>query len=223
VILGGFLGKPSVYEEMREALQIFSGAPVRTVSLSYADWVSAVSKRGWKMILQKLHRLILGAVGPEKEPGVILVGHSAGGVMGRLYLSPDPFEGHRFAGHEHVRHLITLGSPHKNVRGARIRRWVDRTYPGAYYSPSVTYTTVSGRALLGDPRGDVRNRIAFSVYRHLSGLGEQWGDGLVPLSSARLDGAKNLVLEDVGHAPVGGSRWYGTREVVKMWWSQLNL
>ena len=206
---------------MRNTLQELTGKPARVVPVPASDWLGAVTARGWEKILLRLHRAILHQTESQPEKRVILVGHSAGGVMGRLYLSPTPFRGHSFAGLENVEHLITLGSPHKNVRGARMRRWVDRTYPGAHFSPQTRYSTVAGRVLKGDRRGELKCRIAHSLYRDLSGDGTEWGDGLVPLSSARLDGADNHVLDGVRHAPIGGGIWYGTPEVVREWWGRL--
>jgi len=217
------MSTPSMYQEMRDTLQGLTGAPVHVAPVSYIDWAVSVSRYGWKNILLKLHRVVLDQSDSVNDPGLILVGHSAGGVMARLYLSPEPFAGLRFAGLERVRHLITLGSPHGNVRGAPMRRWVNRQYPGAFFSPGVGYTTVAGRALQGDRGGKAKSRIAHTLYYHLSGEGGEWGDGVVPLSSAHLDGARNLVLDGVSHAPVGGRRWYGTAEVVREWWAQTNI
>ena len=177
-----------------------------------------MTSRGWERIPVKLKNVVQKAVRTQGGSRVVLVGHSAGGVMGRLFLSPEPFRGVRFNGVEQIKHLITLGSPHRNVRGARIRRWVDQQYPGAYFAPEVTYTTVAGRAIQGDLQGTLKSRVVHLLYRQLSGDVGEWGDGIVPLTSARLDGARNLVLDDVAHAPTGGRRWYGTSAVVREWW-----
>lgn len=47
------------------------------------------------------------------------------------------------------------------------------------------------------------------------------GYGLVTLTSGCLDGARNLVLNNVAHAPTGGRRWYGTPVVVWEWGGRL--
>lgn len=99
-----------------------------------------------------------------------------------------------------------------------MRRWVDRTLPGAYFAPDVAYRSVAGSLIKGDRRGGTREKAAYYVYRHLGGNGGVWGDGLVPVPCALLDGAEQLTLPDVGHAPLGGRRWYGTPEVVRQWW-----
>lgn len=218
VVLGGFLGGSGIYQEMLKNLRTLAGAPALLVPVTRLEWATAMTSRGWERILLKLRETVLEASRICDGCRVILVGYSSGGVMGRLYLSPEPFRGTRFNGLEQVRHLITLGSPHHNVRGARIRRWVDQSYPGAYFAPEVAYTTVAGRAIQGSNGGSLRNRLVYTLYRQLSGDGNEWGDGIVPLTSARLDGAKNLVLDAVAHAPIGGNRWYGTASVVREWW-----
>jgi pimeloyl-ACP methyl ester carboxylesterase len=206
---------------MRDMLKRQAGAPVLVVPASRTDWTATLTGWGWERILLKLQETVDRARRLGDGRRVTLVGHSVGGVMSRLYLSPDPFRGHRFRGLDQVSWLITLGSPHLNVRGARLRRWVDQTFPGAYFAPRVAYSTVAGRAIRGDRRGKTKARLAHWFYRQLCGEGAQWGDGIVPLASARLEGARNLVLDAVGHAPIGGKRWYGTPEVVRDWWNQL--
>ncbi len=219
-MLGGLLSTPSLYREMGDTLRRLAGAPVLVVPVSRLEWAATVSGWGWERILLKLRETVDRAFRLGEDRRVTLVGHSAGGVIGRLYLSPEPFRGHRFRGLDQVRHLITLGSPHLNVRGARLRSWVDRTLPGAYFAPRVAYSTVAGRAVRGDRRGPVKARLAYLLYRQLCGEGSQWGDGVVPLASARLEGAANLTLDAVAHAPIGGKLWYGTPEMVREWWEQ---
>lgn len=72
---------------------------------------------------------------------VILVGHSAGGWLGRAFMadpmyfeSPSEDPG---APHQGVAHLVTLGTPHiapaaelaRDMTGGALS-WVNRTYPG---------------------------------------------------------------------------------------------
>jgi pimeloyl-ACP methyl ester carboxylesterase len=206
---------------MAETLAELNGRPARVVPATRLDWVAAVSEVGWERILVKLQETIRAVLSETGEPRVILIGHSSGGVVGRLYLSPKPFRGHSFNGVARVSDLVTLGSPHRNVRGARIRRWVDRTLPGAFFAPEVSYTAVAGRVIRGDLAGSPKARLVHVLYRHLCGRGDVWGDGLVPLEAARLEDATNLVLDDVSHAPVGRRKWYGSPEVVREWWARL--
>ena len=154
---------------------------------------------------------------------VTLVGHSAGGVLARIYLSPKPFLGHAYRGLGHIHHLITLGSPHDNQRkslhGGRMSRWVEKRYPGAYFAPRVKYTSVAGKLLRGNREGSLRERHAHVFYEEIIGSGDVWGDGLVPVASALLHGSQQIVLDGVSHFTGFGGPWYGAAEVIPQWWS----
>jgi len=219
VILGGAFSWPGIYAGMRRTLAECAGVPVSVVPAHPADWALAASEYGWLRILRKLDREIRRVTADTARPRVVLVGHSAGGVVGRLYLSPEPFRGETYAGLERVAHLITLGSPNTNQRVGPMRRWVDDRYPGACFSPAVRYTSVAGRRLEGRRHGTPAQRAAYSVYRKLSGDGAAWGDGLVPTGVALLPGAGAVMLDGVGHGPVLSRPWYGTAEIVRRWWA----
>jgi pimeloyl-ACP methyl ester carboxylesterase len=219
VILGGAFSWPGVYAGMRRTLEACAGVPVSVVPVHPADWAIAVTEYGWQRILRKVDREVRRMTADTGRPRVVLVGHSAGGVVGRLYLSPEPFRGDTYAGLERVAQLITLGSPNTNQRIGPMRRWVDARYPGACFSPAVRYTSVAGRRLEGRRHGTPAQRAAHSAYRTLSGYGAVWGDGLVPVSVALLPGAGAVVLDDVGHGPVLSRPWYGTAEIVRRWWA----
>ena len=217
VVLGGFLSSPGFYREMCRSIRTLHECPVEVADVWLWHWAAAVSARGWSRILDLLHDAVT-ALAPRSPTGkVVLVGHSAGGVIGRLYLSDQPFRGRTYGGLERVSTLITLGSPHHNPERARLRRHVEQRLPGAFYAPQVRYVAVAGRAVAGDRNGDSAARRAGWFYRHLLGTGDDWGDGLVPVESALLDGAEELVMDGVFHAPVFGTPWYGSADAVERW------
>jgi pimeloyl-ACP methyl ester carboxylesterase len=218
VILGGSFATARDYWEMRPALEKLTRLPVWFVPVTRLDWALGLTGFGWARILRKLDRTVrrtLAATGASK---VVLVGHSSGGVIGRVYLSPRPFRGRVYAGRDMVSCLITLGGPHLNRRGSFMRRWVERKYPGAYFAPGVQYVAVAGKGLLGDRNGKSEERTAFRVYRRLCGRGDVWGDATVPVASALLEGALPIVLDRVFHSPRNGRRWYGNTRTVGRWW-----
>jgi len=218
VIFGGFLSFPGAYRGMHDTLAQITGQPVWIVEARSYDWIRTISRKGWTYLLRKLERAVHQAVRHSTTGKVTLVGHSAGGVMARLYLSPKPFLGHAYSGLDHVDHLITLGSPHYNQRGGQMRRWVDDQYPGAYFAPQVEYTSVAGKAIRGNRHGSFRERWAHRFYERLGGDGKAWGDGLVPAGSALLRESQQITLEGVSHFTGFGGPWYGTAEVVPQWW-----
>ena len=217
VVLGGFLSSPGFYREMCGEIRKIRDCPVEIANVWIWDWAAAVSARGWSRILEQQHESVMQAASDSPTEKVVLVGHSAGGVIGRLYLSDQPFRGRTYAGLERVSTLVTLGSPHKNPERARLRRQVEEQLPGAFYAPQVRYVAVAGKAVSGEPDGRPSERRAGFFYRHLIGHGEVWGDGLVPVESALLQGAEELVMDGVYHAPVFGTPWYGSPDIVERW------
>ncbi len=223
VIFGGFLSYPMLYQSMRRALEAVSNCPVSIVPTRSLDWLASVSFAGVARLLDKLHRTACQAAASSSTGKITLVGHSAGGVFSRLYLSPEPFAGRHYAGLQRVDRLITLGSPHHSqgglTRGERISRYADQHLPGAYFSGQVAYTTVAGKWLRGSLLTTRQARRAYSVYEQISGRGDVWGDGLIPLPSALLDGAEQVILDDVSHFSVFGEPWYGSPETIPLWWN----
>ena len=65
-------------------------------------------------------------------------------------------------------------------------------------------------------------RRAANGYSEVSGNGFTLGDGVVPLGSSLLRGARNLVIDGVFHAPDRASpRWYGSEDVLDSWLREL--
>jgi pimeloyl-ACP methyl ester carboxylesterase len=207
---------------MRRELHALTGQPVSIVPTRSLEWVASVSFSGVARLLDKLHRTVRHAVAGSPTGKITLVGHSAGGVFSRLYLSPEPFAGRSYAGLQHVDRLITLGSPHHSqggtTRGGRISRYADQHLPGAYFAGQVAYTTVAGKWLRGSLLTTRQARRAYSVYEQIGGRGDVWGDGLIPVPSALLDGAQQVILDDVSHFSVFGEPWYGSPETIPLWW-----
>jgi pimeloyl-ACP methyl ester carboxylesterase len=222
VIFGGFLSADRIYFALRQTLAQLTGQHVTVVQTRSIDWLPSVSQVGWATLLRKLDRAVRAAAQISPTGKVTLIGHSAGGVLARLYLSPRPFYGDAFRGYQRVSHLITLGSPHHNrgglTRGGHMSQWIEQNYPGAAFSPLVAYTAVAGKSLRGDRHGAPRERMAYRTYRSISGHGDEWGDGVVPVSAALLRGARYITLDGVAHFSVFGDQWYGSETIVPLWW-----
>lgn len=219
VIVPGFLLTAPRFEEMRAALASLGVPDARVVPVTVVDWAASVIAGGWARILGEIDRTVDRALASSGAEKVVLVGHSSGGVMARLFLAPNPFRGRAYDGKRRVRGLITLGSPHQAKRASPMRRRVERRYPGAFFAPEVAYLAVAGKAVRGDRRGSPRERSSHRSYRMICGDGALWGDGTVPVGSALLEGARHLVLEGVHHYRFrDGRRWYGSADVVAAWW-----
>jgi len=220
VILGGFLATRRHYWEMQPALEKLVRQKVFVVPTTTLDWLLAYRPFGWGRILKKLDRTVRKVLARTGAGKVVLVGHSLGGVIARVYLSPEPFRGRAYAGKDLVQALITLGSPHRNGRGDTMRHWVEQTYPGAYFEPAVRYVSVAGKARRGELDARTADREAYRSYEYLCGRGDVWGDGRVPIQSALLEGSAQVVLEGVFHSAKRGSPWYGSTRAVHEWWEQ---
>ena len=122
VIFGGFLSADRIYFALRETLAALTRQHVSVVQTRSLDWLPSVSQVGWAVLLRKLDRAVRAAAQISPTGQVTLIGHSAGGVLARLYLSPRSFYGESFRGFQRVSHLITLGSPHHNRGGLDARR-----------------------------------------------------------------------------------------------------
>ncbi len=219
VIVPGFLLTPGRFKEMRAALRSLGNADVRVVPVTVLDWTESVFAAGWARILDKVDRTVDRALEATGADRAVLVGHSSGGVMGRLFLAAEPFRGRVYDGKRRVSALITLGSPNQAKRASPMRRRVQSRCPGAFFAPEVGYFSVAGKAVRGDRGGASRERASYRGYRALCGDGAIWGDGAVPVDSALLEGARHLILDGIHHYCLRESRrWYGSADVVAVWW-----
>lgn len=222
VIMGGFLSSAVIYRGMSRSLNQLTGRSVYVVKTRSSEWLLSVWMAGWTILLDRLDRTVKQALASTGETGLTLIGHSMGGVISRLYLNPEPLRGRTFNGLERVEHLISLGSPHYNLgnwqRGGPLSRWVEEHSPGAFFSPAIRYTSVAGRWIKGERSGNRQAAWVYDRYAEIGGEGDDWGDGIIPLRSALLAGSKQITLQGVCHYSPTGTPWYGTGEVIPLWW-----
>lgn len=216
LILGGFLITPEAYAPMATAIAAHTGQPVAVVPASRFDWLLTSWSVGWTRLLDRAQTLLLQLAAAAPNGRVNVVGHSSGGVMLRLLLGDVPFAGRVYGQRSKVQQLISLGSPHQAIRGTALRQLVDQRYPGAFFAEAVRYLAVAGAITPEELRPRARGLVARS-YRAINGDANSRGDGLVPLSSALLQGAEPLVLEGVGHGGWFAERWYGSPDVLPRW------
>ena len=236
LLVGGFLTMPAWYRPMAAELRDRGAADVVVAPIYTPDWVLC-AVRGLGPVTTRAGRSLLAAgalsgrtPGPASSGAPILyVGHSAGGILGRLLTSPEPFEGRRFGAADRIGALVTLGTPHlvgNEARwGGRVAtsgaRFANRVVPGAFFAPTTGYLAVASRRIVGDEGADdPRSRSMRRLYEDVHPAPDQpvvAGDGLVPVASALLPGARHLVLDDAVHGP-GTTRWYGREEQLDAWW-----
>lgn len=220
VLVGGYQSFPRRYRRLAAILRELSGSPVHVVPLTPLDWALG-RLRGYGQLVFEVATVVDRALLGSEHDKVVLVGHSAGGILARVYVGGDPpYGGRRYSGHRRVSDLVTLGTPHLVAEGRRRLApiaEVDRLFPGALHAPSgLRYLCVCGDAADGAKDGAVRRR-----YERIVEDGRQGGDGVVPVGAALLPDARHLVLDGVYHGPRHGPRWYGLdRETVERWWPE---
>jgi pimeloyl-ACP methyl ester carboxylesterase len=227
VILPGYLADAVPYREMEQGLQEL-GYPAVTVPLRRWDWLPTLGGRSVLPFSLQLDRTVKQVMQATESDAINLVGHSAGGWICRIYLGEVPYNLHPsdtdqvclWKAHPLVKTLVTLGTPHVSQE-----RWTKRNldfvkthYPGAFHG-AVRYVCVAGKSAYGTR--SLGNWFTYSSYELTCGQGDCWGDGVTPIAAAHLDGAKNLVLDNVWHSPRPGKLWYGSSGVVPTWASYL--
>ncbi|NMF63913.1 lipase [Brasilonema octagenarum UFV-E1] len=221
VILPGYLESGVAYRSLEQSLQEL-GFPAVTVALRRRDWIPTLGGRSVTPILQQLHATVNQMLQRCNTSQINLIGHSAGGWLSRIYLGEKPYSGRGevtssvWQAHPLVATLITLGTPH--ISQERWTRWnldfVNQNYPGAFYK-NIRYVCVAGKTIFGQRRRG--SWLAYSSYQLTCGKGNTWGDGIIPIEAAHLQGAQNIVIEGVRHSPKSSGLWYGSPEPLKNW------
>ena len=121
IILGGFLIDRATYKEMIEHIKSRSNNKVVIVPVNKLEWLSTNWSFGWKLILDKVEKIVKDLSEESITKKVTLIGHSSGGIILRLYLSDLLFSGKIYNGKDYANCLITLGSPNQAKRATYLR------------------------------------------------------------------------------------------------------
>ena len=222
VILGGFLIEGNSYDEMTQYIKSRSNNKVVIVPVNKIEWLSTNWSFGWKIILDKVDKIVKELLEESPKNKVTLIGHSSGGMILRLYLSDLLFSGKIYNGKDHANCLITLGSPNQAQRATYLRNFVSSKLPGSFYSRDVSYISVAGELDLNGPIATRTSlRLSKPSYRALNGNGDVVGDGLVPRDSALLIGSRHIVIKETAHGKAFGKDWYGSKNKVEEWFDRL--
>lgn len=228
LIVGGFLTSPFLYWRMAERLRARGAAFVEVAPIWTPDWF-VLAALGHGRLLRRTGRAIVHAYRRAGGVPVLVVGHSAGGVLARLAMSPAPYRGRLAAVARGVGALVTLGTPHhvapttEGMRmGGAATAFLDEHTPGAFFAPATGYVTVAGSRIRGAPPGDPHRARVFAGRTYAGLLGDDGrtadGDGVIPIPAAHLDGATQLTLTGVIHGQAMRAPWYGDNTVIDAWW-----
>jgi len=175
VFVPGYLSDAAAYVDAATALERAllarsagsSGrARVDVVPVTRRDWWPTLAGGDFAHVVRKIDATVRKSCEEVDGARVALVGHSAGGWLGRLYLGDERYRGETFGGRRYVRALVTLGTPHASAeaypfgrvaehrdgeradalsadaRGSSLA-FVNELYPGAFFD-DVKYVNVIG-------------------------------------------------------------------------------
>jgi pimeloyl-ACP methyl ester carboxylesterase len=210
VILPGYLAGASDYLDLAKALNS-QNMPTVVVPLQWWEWLPTVGGRSMSPILARLDATVKQVLQEYSAPQINIIAHSAGGWVARIYLGKVPYYDRVWHGEPLVSSLITLGTPHRSLEPWTRRNlgFVNDNYPGG-----IKYVCVAGKAVYG--KKSLSRWLAYSSYELTCGIGNSWGDGIIPIEAAHLDGAENLVIDGVNHSPRSGT-WYGSDAITAIW------
>ncbi len=224
LIVGGFATAPPNYWPFARRLRERDTARVDVAPLWPPDWLIA-GTLGFGAIMGATRRAVERSYEAGDGQPIMVVGHSAGGILARLAMSSVPFHGHRGGAAEMVGCLVTLGTPHRLAQipnryhhaGHDAVEFLDRNSPGARFLPRTGYLSV-GSSFRAAPFGGPVGRLAVEVFTILVGTHTTaLGDGIVPAAAVHLDGARQMTFPDVRHGMIGAP-WYGDDAVIDRWW-----
>jgi len=221
--LGGFLVTSEAYFGIKNFLENHCNRKVYIVNITRIDWLNSSSLKGWINILDKVQETVYKVFSDTKTEKIDFIGHSSGGIILRLYLSDQLFGGMKYNGKSITENLITLGSPHQALRATKLRKFVDKEYPGSYFN-EVNYISIGGVVDIYSEKAYFLTKfLARRSYESISGDLKSEGDGLVPLSSSLLEGSNQVILQDTSHGGIFGEFWYGSESRVMDWWKIIEL
>lgn len=149
--------------------------------------------------------------------GVNILGHSAGGWLGRAYLAERAPEGFRVAS------FVTLGTPNR----APPKGQLDQTRGLLGYIEQNCEVSglvedlvcVAGRGTVGKPfgKGSVAEYVAYLSYAAVCGDGNVDGDGVTPVNAACTSNGKLVVCDNCDHSMLTSEKWYGEDAAYHKW------
>ena len=192
------------------------------MQITKIDWLKTNTVKGWGNILNKVDNCVKNVIKETNAKKIDLIGHSSGGVMLRLYLSKDIFNGKKYGGSDFTSNLITLGSPHQAKRATPLRKLVDEKFPENFFK-NVNYVSIGGELEVKSSDSSLITKLfAKNSYKSISGEQTSIGDGLVPLSASLLNGSQKIILPKTSHSKIFGETWYGTNDRINEWYKQIN-
>lgn len=223
VILAGVGLWSALYEEMKQNLVSLaadlSPEKIFIVPITTLDWIGfpPSPERSTNRVMKNLHQTLEQVEARFPNEPITLLAHSGGGTVALIYMLGKSFQGDAYF-NKSIRKLLTLGTPFQSrERYAKLKMDFINAHLSTDFLGRVEVISVAGSFRKGRWEGGLQERLAFEFYRNTFGNGESDGDGVVPIESCRLDGARLVVIEGVAHLPSPFATWYGEKSAVEQW------
>ncbi len=223
MIIGGMMSWPHHYERMRQTLAELNGVSeteIPIVPLHPTDWGKLFRLEGWNRTLAKVEQSLDEHTARTGKP-VLLIGHSLGGVIGKLLTDYIEINSQRYSAAEAIAAVVGLGSPFRSRRVDRTLKFSELTSHSEPSGLGIRCLGVAGNAIHGKLKGSFSERWAYQAYKWHIGRGDCQGDQLIPEPAVLIDGVEPLQLEGVYHERFVHVNWYGSPEAVHKWWPRV--
>jgi pimeloyl-ACP methyl ester carboxylesterase len=174
ILVHGFLANRGYFRPLVRRLEALGIGPV--FAPTFPVWRVPIAD-----FEAELHRQVERIVVGTRQPRVVLVAHSMGGLACRAYLA------RRGAGR--VARLVTLATPHRGTQLARLGLGAN----AREMEPGSAFLVALEAAEAGSPPVPT-----LSIYSPHDNI-------VVPQATSRLPGARNVALPGLGHIAIGGS------------------
>ncbi len=220
VIIGGFSTSSGHYRKMANHLRERCGLPVNVVPITMSEWPAVARQAGWRRLLRHLDDTLTETQSETGCENILIIAHSLGGIVTRLYLSEPPSLGFKANHKQSVDCVLTLGTPHTRGIVRSLTVWSGLSDCLSHARINIPIISCVGEVDYSK-RGRVVNRIVQLRYR-LHGAGpDEKGDGIIPVKSAIYDPKLVWIIENARHDFRIGHPWYGDPEIVDDWWQRV--
>ena len=221
VILPGVLFWDNLYAGMKKALAAYvPEEKIAVVPVNILDWIGfpPSPEQSTNRVMAALDRTVASVQQRYPDEKITIVAHSGGGTVALVYLLERPFQGDVYKRSSSVGKLITLGTPFQTTEYyARIKTdFISKHLSPGFFDRCKIVSVVSDR-YTGSLEKGIVERMCYMFYKNVSEQGNIAGDGIVPVKSCFLKGAKNVTISGIEHLPTPHTTWYGTKEGIEQW------